>query len=175
MDFCIDTEEHHPPDSNMPSNDMTFGIAAEECVQEGKRLCDEDQWTFACEGEQMLPHTTGYSRPSDKCNFDKTHLTVDGRFVSQAQPNTENLQCVSPFGVHNMNGNVDEWVATKHPFTPKGTKVQLWSGLKGGWWGGLRNRCRPMTVGHGLGYHDVQIGYRCCKGTNERKTQEKAR
>lgn len=112
----------------------------------------------------MLPHTTGYTRPSDKCNFDKTHLVVGGKFVNQSLSINDNLQCVSPFGVHNMNGNVDEWVTTEHPYTPKGGSA-MWSGLKGGWWGGMRDRCRPMTTGHGGGYHDVQIGFRCCKGT----------
>lgn len=164
MDFCIDREEHHPPDSDMPSTNVKFDVAAQECVQEGKKLCEENQWTFACEGEQMLPHTTGYTRPSDKCNFDKTHLTDErGKFRNQSMSINENPQCVSPFGVHNMNGNVDEWVILEQAYVTK--EHTLWSGLKGGWWGGMRNRCRPVTKGHGLSYSDVQTGFRCCKET----------
>lgn len=163
MDFCIDIEEHHPADSNIPTHDVSWNQAAQMCAQEGKQLCQENQWTFACEGEEMYPHTTGYTRPSDKCNFDKGNLVVNGVFVDQAQPITENPQCVSPFGIHNMNGNVDEWVILDRPYYTG--HVKMLSGLKGGWWMPARDRCRPVTVGHNEVFHEIQIGFRCCKET----------
>ena len=159
MEFCIDTEEHHPPDSDMPSTDVSWNDAAQECVQEGKRLCQENEWTFACEGEQMFPYTTGYIRPSDKCNFDKTNLVVNGVFRDQSMSIKENPQCLSPFGVHNMNGNVDELTTRSY------SSGKYANALKGGWWAGLRNRCRVATTGHDDSFHELQVGFRCCADT----------
>jgi formylglycine-generating enzyme len=63
--------------------------------------------------------------------------------------------CVSSYGVHDMTGNVDEWVVNEsgHPYK---------SGLKGGYWGPVRTRCRPMTTAHNEDFNFYQIGFRCC-------------
>jgi hypothetical protein len=37
------------------------------------------------------------------------------------------------------------------------------SGLKGGYWGPVRTRCRPMTTVHYEAFAFYQIGFRCCK------------
>ncbi len=62
---------------------------------------------------------------------------------------------MSPYGVHDMTGNVDEWVVNEsgHPYK---------SGLKGGYWGPVRDRCRPMTTAHNEDFAYYQIGFRCC-------------
>jgi formylglycine-generating enzyme len=67
---------------------------------------------------------------------------------------------VSPFGVHDMTGNVDEWVVNEsgHPYK---------SGLKGGYWGPVRTRCRPMTTAHYEEFIFYQIGFRCCGDIQE--------
>jgi hypothetical protein len=36
------------------------------------------------------------------------------------------------------------------------------SGLKGGYWGPVRDRCRPMTTAHYENFVFYQIGFRCC-------------
>jgi hypothetical protein len=54
-----------------------------------------------------------------------------------------------------MTGNVDEWVVNE-----SGKPYQ--SGLKGGYWGPVRTRCRPMTTVHGEDFSFYQIGFRCC-------------
>jgi formylglycine-generating enzyme len=36
------------------------------------------------------------------------------------------------------------------------------SGLKGGYWGPVRTRCRPMTTAHNETFRYYQIGFRCC-------------
>jgi formylglycine-generating enzyme required for sulfatase activity len=79
--------------------------------------------------------------------------------LDQREAAGERAQCVSSFGVHDMTGNVDEWVqnlggsAKERPYV---------SGLKGGYWGPVRNRCRPMTVDHNEWHSGYQIGFRCC-------------
>jgi formylglycine-generating enzyme len=52
---------------------------------------------------------------------------------------------------------VDEFVFNEHSYT------KYKSGLKGGWWGPVRNRCRPVTDGHNEWHRGYQIGFRCCR------------
>jgi formylglycine-generating enzyme required for sulfatase activity len=65
--------------------------------------------------------------------------------------------CVSPFGVHDMNGNINEWVELP------GKKYPDRSGLKGGWWGPVRGRCRPTVKFHKEDDYGYEEGFRCCK------------
>jgi hypothetical protein len=58
-----------------------------------------------------------------------------------------------------MAGNVDEWVVNERGST---TTTPYISGLKGGYWGPVRNRCRPMTTDHNQWHSGYQIGFRCC-------------
>ncbi len=41
------------------------------CERSGKRLCTEEEWTFACEGEEATPYPYGYVRSDTKCVIDK--------------------------------------------------------------------------------------------------------
>jgi hypothetical protein len=58
-----------------------------------------------------------------------------------------------------MTGNVDEWVINEDG-SFDGPEYD--SGLKGGYWGPVRNRCRPMTTDHNHWHRGYQIGFRCC-------------
>ena len=48
------------------------------------------------------------------------------------------------------------------------------SGLKGGYWGPVRDRCRPMTTGHEQSFRYYQTGFRCCGAAHEAGTTEAA-
>ena len=56
-----------------------------------------------------------------------------------------------------MVGNVDEWIVNE---TQNGWPYLI--GLKGGYCGPVRTRCRPMTTGHPESFRYYQIGFRCC-------------
>jgi hypothetical protein len=58
-----------------------------------------------------------------------------------------------------MTGNVDEWVVNEHPDPDKEIDI---SGLKGGYFGPIRARCRPMTNSHNRWFRFYQVGFRCC-------------
>lgn len=155
VSFCIDREEHTEVGSELPTIDISFVEAKAACANEGKALCNEDQWQFACEGEEMRPYPYGFARDSTACNFDQTNLGSPNRGLRDLRaPNSAYPRCLSPFGVHNMTGNVDEWV--------EGTGVRK-STLHGGWWLPGRNRCRATTYEHGPEYFGKQVGFRCCK------------
>jgi sulfatase modifying factor 1 len=161
--FCIDREEFAEPPSPdtgevMPIVNKNWGEAKALCEARGARLCKEAEWEFACEGPDMSPYPYGWKRDSTICNFDKTDLggpmekLKDLRAPLDAFP-----ECKSPFGVHNMVGNVDEWVEREGMAAPNR------SALRGGWWLPGRNRCRAATLAHGEDYSGKQVGFRCCK------------
>jgi len=159
--FCIDRYEYTAPGEELPLNYASFQKATEVCAGLGKRVCTESEWNFACEGEEMRPYPYGFSRQAT-CNQDRTDLyepnphyqiLADRREPAAARPG-----CVSPFGVYNMAGNMDE------PVLREGSAhVEPYrNALKGGWWMAARNRCRPATTAHDDYYKDIQVGVRCC-------------
>jgi len=155
--YCVDRDEYVSPGQNLPLGDVSWTQARDICEAQSKRLCMETEWEFACEGEAMLPYTTGYDRDSSSCNFDRADLVDrDGKLRDQRKSAAELERCVSPFGARNMSGNVDEWVWRDR------TWGEWRSALKGGWWMAARDRCRPATTAHDERFHELQTGVRCC-------------
>jgi len=169
MAFCIDRYEWPNRAGERPVVWVNWHEAAAHCASRGARLCGEDEWTFACEGEAMLPYPYGYSRNSEACNidrlarrYDRAALRVGGATaraeierVWMGETSGSRATCASPFGAFDLTGNVDEW-------TVSSTGVPFQSALKGGWWSRVRTRCRPVTRAHYEGFRYYQIGFRCC-------------
>ncbi len=166
--FCVDRFEFPNVQGEKPVVMKTWVEAKAACELEGKRLCGESEWTLACEGRDRLPYPYGYARNEDACNIDKPHPEVDEAAIAdparrdaevarldQRDPAGARQACVSPYGVNDMTGNVDEWVVNESGKPYK-------SGLKGGYWGPVRDRCRPMTTAHNEEFAFYQIGFRCC-------------
>ena len=175
--FCVDRFEYPNEAGRRPIVAVTWDEARDLCVNEGKRLCASEEWTLACEGPQRKPYPFGYARDATACNIDKPYLMPDNSAyedprtradeiarVNQSEPSGSRERCVSDYGVFDMTGNVDEWVINEHG-SLQGPEFQ--SGLKGGYWGPVRNRCRPMTTDHNHWHHGYQIGFRCCKDATE--------
>jgi formylglycine-generating enzyme required for sulfatase activity len=144
----------------------------ERCTRTGKRLCTSSEWELACEGPERLPYATGYTRDASRCNFDRPNIVADNDAlanprtrdvefarVDQREPSGWRPDCVSYYGVHDMTGNVDEWVQNDSGFFEK---PPYRSALKGGYWGKVRNRCRPTTTDHNEWHNGYQVGFRCC-------------
>jgi formylglycine-generating enzyme len=170
--FCIDRFEYPNRAGDKPVVAVTFDEAKRACRREGKRLCESQEWTLACEGPERLPYPTGFSRQKETCNLDKPYIQPNEfRFrnvstrdtevarLDQSEPAGTRDGCVSSYGVRDMVGNVDEWVVNEYGSE---TRAPYRSGLKGGYWGQVRNRCRPMTTAHGHGHLGYQVGFRCC-------------
>ena len=177
--FCIDRYEW-PGTRSAPSRRSwlaSWNEAKAACEGVGKRLCSDTEWTQACEGpkRQPYPYGGGYTRDSSACNVDKPYIwpspervydprtsAVELARLDQREPSGSRAACVSAYGVHDMVGNVDEWVVN---VSQDGQPHK--SGLKGGYWGPVRTRCRPMTTGHEETFRYYQVGFRCCGGTHE--------
>jgi sulfatase modifying factor 1 len=156
--FCIDREEYVAPGDTLPLNHQSYTSASKVCASRGGRLCLESEWQFACEGEEMRPYPYGFKRDATLCNIDRLHLgRPQGGLNDLRAPITEYPLCSSPFGVHNMSGNVEEWATLDHGRLPDR------STMKGAWWLPGKNNCRAATTGHGEIYEGPQMGIRCCK------------
>jgi hypothetical protein len=166
--FCIDKYEYPNRAGEKPVVMKSWNEAAASCQAEGKRLCKDTEWTLACEGQERNPYPYGTKRDANACNIDKPHPAVSEKALAdtkardaevarlwQGEASGARAQCVSDFGVYDMTGNVDEWVVNESakPFK---------SGSKGGYWGPVRDRCRPMTTVHAEDFQFYQLGFRCC-------------
>jgi hypothetical protein len=177
--FCIDRYEWPNRRGAVPPVSLDWFEAKRSCASIGKRLCNDDEWTLACEGPERLPYPYGYSRNSKACNIDKEYRwPVNDSYTNpylraseiarldQREPSGSRESCVSAYGVYDMTGNVDEWVMNE----TQQCKPHC-SGLKGGAWTAVRNRCRPMTTFHGESDHFYEIGFRCCAEARKKQSE----
>lgn len=181
MRFCIDEYEYPNQFGSKPRVMVNFNEAKQACRSEQKRLCTAREWTLACEGPGRLPYPNGYRRDPAHCNIDLPHrfpnvsalndpeamdtelARLDQRASSGSRP-----ECVSTFGVHDMVGNVDEWVQPDGPEEAAGLGAE--TALKGGYFGPVRSRCRPATPSHGPTFKFYQVGFRCCRDADPART-----
>jgi formylglycine-generating enzyme required for sulfatase activity len=172
IDACMDRYEWPNQKGALPVVMLRFTEAEEKCKSAGKRLCSEFEWELACEGARQSPWPYGWKQAPGACNSDKPYraydeakinsddVTVRSREVArlwQGAGSGEFPNCVSPFGVFDLVGNVEEWVTTSRPQWP------YRSGLKGGYWSKPWSGCRGTNESHGVNFRYYEIGFRCCK------------
>lgn len=148
--------------------------AARACAASGKRLCRADEWRFACQGPQGWTWPYGPAHVDGACNddypgehpvvdyfgtsdgvWDMAHMNDPGidQMPDTVAPGGAFAACVSTFGVHDLHGNLHEWVDD-----PDGTFL-------GGFFADASINgpgCTYRTTAHGFGYHDYSTGFRCC-------------
>ncbi len=158
-----------------PQGYMSQYEAEAACANAGKRLCTREEWLAACMGprKEDYPFLPVGGRP---CNNGKApHVmsiyfgpNVPGHYWDNQQFNDpivnstpgylaksgSDFDCVSGYGVFDMEGNLHEWTADVSP-----------SGM--GVFAGSCYSDRPLGCGyyaatHARGYHDYSTGFRCC-------------
>lgn len=170
-DFCIDRNEAGVADGQVAPSWVSYVDAQRILKEKGKRICTQSEWTMACEGPgaQPYPYSKGYVRDRNACNFDnpvpkgldvlkvRSRSSEGGRTLDgMLKPAGSMAMCVSPYGVHDQVGNLDEWVVNE-------SGVGHISGLMGGHVFGVRSRCRAITEGHGPEFSWYETTYRGCK------------
>jgi sulfatase modifying factor 1 len=179
LSFCMDRFEYPNVVGELPRVLTPWTEAKKLCEAKSKRLCTVDEFNFACEGPEMLPYTYGFDRDTDAkiCNVDRPYRLPNHKKqmktydkclldpwckgelerLDQREKIGERTTCVSWSGVFDLNGNVNEWVEI-----PKASYPNR-SGLKGGWWGPVRSRCRPTVDFHKEDDYGYEQGFRCCE------------
>jgi hypothetical protein len=167
MRFCMDRYEFPDREGEKPLIMQSYYDAEKACRALDKRVCRSREWTLACEGPDRLPYPYGYVRSATACHIDERGPMIDEkRFYSadkdkeieridRREPSGARPGCVSPFGVYDLTGNIDEWTTNENGVPDRGA-------LKGGNWGEWRNACRPATLGHAAWFRYYQMGFRCC-------------
>ena len=168
---CMDQYEAPNRRGDKPFVMRSFQSAKRWCKGSGKRVCTEQEWELACEGPDHLPLAYGWAVDVKKCNSDKTWRPFDvSKLYSkdpaeqdeellrlwQGAPSGAYAACVSPFGIFDMMGNVEEWVASRPGRAVPGS-------LMGGFWAKPWTGCRGTNDAHEPTFVFYETGFRCCK------------
>jgi len=169
---CMDIYEWPNTEGANPTVMMSYVEAEAACASRGKRMCSEVEWELACEGPEHRPWPYGWKQRKGVCNSDKPYRHYDETKINSHARAVRNAEarrlwqgaasgafaaCESSFGVRDLVGNVEEWVATSRPEWP------YRSSLKGGYWSKAHSGCRGTNERHGPQFRFYEIGFRCCK------------
>ncbi|HWA75049.1 MAG TPA: SUMF1/EgtB/PvdO family nonheme iron enzyme [Polyangiaceae bacterium] len=154
--YCIDKHEYVAPGETLPANHKSFTHAERTCGAIGKRVCRESEWNFACEGEEMRPYPYGFTRDAEACNADREDIIAKtGELRDLRAPPGSHPRCSSSFGVLDLSGNLEEFVAMDGKGPPR-------PAMKGAYWQPGRNFCRAAQTAHDRYYNGTETGFRCC-------------
>ncbi len=141
------------------------------CERSDKRLCTSAEWLHACQGQALRTYPYGTTRVPGLCNDDRRqHVAVEffpndpnpfskinnaclSQLPNSVDLNGENAACITPEGVHDLMGNLHEWIDD-----PAGT-------FRGGFYDDTTingNGCLYRTTAHDVNHWDYSTGFRCC-------------
>jgi sulfatase modifying factor 1 len=167
---CMDQFEAPNVRGQKPFVMRSFQMAQRWCGERGKRVCAEQEWELACEGPEHRPLAYGWRVDKDLCNSGKQWRPFDvqklySKAGTQAQDEVDKLwqgersgayaTCVSSFGIYDMMGNVEEWVASRPGRRRPGA-------LMGGFWSKPWTGCRGTNDAHEPTFVFYETGFRCC-------------
>ena len=166
---CMDQFEAPNRRGAKPFVMKSFENARTWCAQRSKRVCSEQEFELACEGPDSRPLAYGWRVDRKLCNSAKGWRAFDVAKLSAGGEDTKNeierlwqgsvsghyLTCVSPFGIFDMMGNVEEWVSTR-------TGRRFGGALMGGFWAKPWTGCRGTNDAHETTFTFYETGFRCC-------------
>jgi hypothetical protein len=170
IDVCMDQFESPNVRGAKPFVMRSFEDAEKWCTQRSKRVCSEEEWELACEGGDYRPLAYGWAVNKSICNSDKGWKAFDAAKLYptttetsrrelerlwQGAPSGSYRACVSPFGVHDLMGNVEEWVSSRRGRRYPGV-------LRGGFWAKPWTGCRGANDAHEPSFRFYETGFRCC-------------
>ena len=131
--------------ADRPAESVTWHEAEEYCKKSGKRLPTEAEWEYASRGGTATEYYWGDEFDATKSNFcdSKCVMNIRTENLSDGFPNTSPVGSfpANPFGLHDMTGNVNEWVSDWFEIryykgspkdNPKGAERANRDGRKGG-------------------------------------------
>lgn len=154
--FCIDVYEYPNVAGEMPRAYVSWDDAVALCRERGRRLCSEDEWSKACVGESGWLFPYGDTYQTGICHADVVEGVGEAHWL---EPSGKFPRCVSPYGAHDLEGSLSEWVdAVPHDDDPQ---LRI---LRGGtMWVGVYGRgCMARHRHHHTDASHEDDGVRCC-------------
>jgi len=160
---------------NHPINCVNWSQAESYCKWKGKRLPTEAEWEKAARGTDGRKHPWGNLKES--CNYAVISEAISGGNGCGTNGTMEvgsKVLGISPYGVHDLIGNVWEWVADWYSsdyysispeINPIGPITGTYKIIRGGSWYGdsegyLRSSSRNSVS---LDHQSISSGFRCAK------------
>lgn len=103
------------------SSSGAWDVARDACAAAGKRLCSPSEWLQSCEGAGATDYCYGDDYDPVACNGIDAHCAdpytgcghedyLSGIMHFTIEPTGSFPRCVNAHGVHDLNGNLWEWV-----------------------------------------------------------------
>jgi len=171
--FQIDTFEATITDGKaksgkheIPAIGVSWYEAKDACEKAGKRLCSEAEWVSVCQNAPAVDDNHNGELADDMIEgtaYPYADYHDDGRCWDDHEGDQfrpvytgEMPGCVTPTGVYDMTGNVEEWVGDSPEH----------AALLGGAFDTSEDhaRCYRRNDTFGAGYANQRTGFRCCGG-----------
>jgi len=158
------TNPSHYRGDNLPVEKVSWFDADSYCKAVGNRLLTEAEWEYAARSGGQSQRYAGTSDESSLRNYAwYWDGSYGGHPAGQKLPNG--------LGLHDMSGNIWEWVADWYDAyssgtqsDPQGPATGVYRIIRGGSWLELANYMRASSRNYlNPGYWDYSIGFRCAR------------
>ena len=146
-EICVDAYEYPNEAGAIPRDMVSQSEAVKLCEEQGKYLCNIEEWQAACKGKDNLRYPYGNRYDQTRCATAQKEAERSGRKES----------CRSWWGMSDMSGNLWEW--TSSPYTQRAGFFLVTGGA---WNTADGSSCSEVKYSFYPQNQYPFVGFRCC-------------